>query len=199
MSTNGADDSLPPPLSAEEFDDMVRRDEREFEIPMRLRDIEAWVAEIKSRAEDIRNTPDVRPNRRERGTYISKVTDLDTLLASCASIRRTFDSGQFELALSGMRTIEGNVRAINARVTDPLLEIGRKVSAGARRGGKQDPDRDMRMAREFNARLGRSHGLSPTAIKKQIGKAEGLSDRAAVYAIDRGLKKIMQKPANCTD
>jgi hypothetical protein len=68
---------------------------------------------------------------------------------------------------------------------------GRKVLEGAKLGGRQDPDRDRRMAQEFLRRQPQSK-MSATALKVDIGAKHDLRRRAAIDAVDRGLKKIVR-------
>jgi hypothetical protein len=69
--------------------------------------------------------------------------------------------------------------------------LGRKVREGAKRGGRRAPDRDRRMAQEFLKRQPQSK-MSATALKVNIGVEHGLRRRAAIDAVDRGLKKIVR-------
>ena len=73
---------------------------------------------------------------------------------------------------------------------------GLKVRNGAKKGGRQNPDRDTEMAREYLSRLANKR-MSRTALMTRIGEKHGLKPRAARYAIDRGRKNIGQNPANC--
>lgn len=72
---------------------------------------------------------------------------------------------------------------------DRLAMIGRKVLEGARRGGRQQPARDIAMAQEFRTRRSASP-LSDTALKAEIGSKYRLRRRAAVDAVDRGLRRM---------
>jgi hypothetical protein len=72
-----------------------------------------------------------------------------------------------------------------------LAQIAKKVIRGARDGGRQDPDRDLQMAREFVRRRQKS-GLSDSALMKDIGRKRKLRRSAAIEAVRRGLKKIVR-------
>ena len=70
-----------------------------------------------------------------------------------------------------------------------LARIGQKCLDGALRGGRRQPIRDRHMALESQRRRVQTF-LSPSALKTDIGKSHGLKRRAAIYAVDRGLKII---------
>jgi hypothetical protein len=73
-----------------------------------------------------------------------------------------------------------------------LAMTGHKVGAGRMDpGGHQNPLRDMDMAREFQ-RLRKESKVSDSRLKEQIGRKYSLRRRAAIYAINRGLQKIVQ-------
>jgi hypothetical protein len=182
------DDPLLPPTN-DEHDKMVRDDERGGAILSYLKAAGKWLRKIKKRPGDIRATPDIRPDGRG-GTFISRETDPDVALALCARVRRDLEAGEFELAISGRRDLEGRVRAIQARRTDPLIDTGTKCRAAAARGGRRNPERDLRMAHEFIARGAGKNGLSPSALKAEIGDRAGLKRRAAINAVNRGLRQL---------
>jgi hypothetical protein len=79
--------------------------------------------------------------------------------------------------------------------TDTLRGI--KVKQSGAKNGRSQPQRDSGMAHEFCSKRTES-GLSDTALKVKIGMRYGLSRRAAIDAVNRGLKKIVQEPANRT-
>jgi hypothetical protein len=68
---------------------------------------------------------------------------------------------------------------------------GRKSVDSGKSSGWRKLDRDMRMAREFRRRRSTSK-LSDTALMADIGRRHDLGRRASVYAIKRGLERIMQ-------
>jgi hypothetical protein len=71
-----------------------------------------------------------------------------------------------------------------------LAEIARKQLDAAARGGRpKQPLRDRQMAQEFLKRLPQSK-MSKTALKVDIGRKHGLRRRAAIDAVDRGLKSV---------
>ena len=92
-----------------------------------------------------------------------------------------------------LREAQTLVDAVYVRIFGPQVETGRKVWEGAKRGGrrknKATAERDVRLAKEYQARLPHSR-LTPTALKTKIGKEQKppLSRSAAVDAINRGLK-----------
>ena len=59
----------------------------------------------------------------------------------------------------------------------------------------KDPDRDVRMARQFQQRQFQQRRqkskLSATALKEKIGAEHRLTRSAGINAINRGLKKIV--------
>jgi len=183
------DDPLLPPTD-DEFDALVRDYERHGAIPSYLKAAGKWLRKIKKRPGDIRATPDIRPDGRG-GTFISKETDPDVALALCERIRRDLEAGEFELAISGRRDLEGRVRAIQARRTDPLIKIGTKCKTSGAAGGRRNPERDLRMAEAFMSGAGGKNGSrSKTARKIAIGAAEGLGRSASIDAVNRGLRRL---------
>jgi hypothetical protein len=89
-------------------------------------------------------------------------------------------------------------RRIAERLGVHLLHAvrGQKIQAAAKRGGRRKSaataKRDTALAREFQARRPNS-GLSPTALKTEIGEQHNLKRSAAIDAIDRGLKIVSGK------
>jgi hypothetical protein len=112
--------------TAEEFDDMIRRHERQHAIPWRLRDLEKWVAQTKADPKDIRNTPDERPSK-HGGTFVSEVSDLDSILKHINAVWRHFRANEFELALSSLRGLESRVQVVQLRVLQPDVDLARRV------------------------------------------------------------------------
>jgi hypothetical protein len=95
------------------------------------------------------------------------------------------------------------VDPIYVRFFGSRIKTGRTVQDAAKRGGligggrkrNATASRDVRLAKEYQARLSRS-GLSPTALQAEIGKKHKppLKRSAAVAAISRGLKILSGKP-----
>lgn len=68
--------------------------------------------------------------------------------------------------------------------------IDRAVARKKRAGQGGDPDRDRKMAKEFEERWPKDKGrLSQSALKEIIGCKYKLKRRAAINAIDRGLNQ----------
>ncbi len=175
---------LNPPTDAE-FDRALRRFERWQHIPYRLKDIERWVEAIQAAPADVRNTPDVQP-KKDGGTFVSGVTDLDHLLEHAAAVRRKFKAGKFLLANASLRGLEERIRAVNARVTAPLIERGKKELADSRRGASQKmalntaPDHD---ARRLVFEKFRALGCSKMEAYKRAADKLGVSHRSISKAV----------------
>ena len=180
-------------LTSKQFDRM----DNQKEILWRVRDIENWVAKIKATPDDMRNTPDVRPNNKG-GTFVSKSTNLDRTLKHCEAVRQKYLAGKLDLARSSLDDLQHTVFEINNRITAPLITTGKKMREATKRGviARQNPKRDEEMAREFLER--KESGRSPSALMEDIGKKHGLKRSAAIEATKRGLKKIVRQPSNRT-
>jgi hypothetical protein len=76
----------------------------------------------------------------------------------------------------------------------PQIGTGQKVRAAARLGGRQKrmTKRNIALAQEFQGRRLDS-GLSPTALKSEIGKHHKLKRSAAIDAVNQGLKILSGK------
>ncbi|MFZ1988148.1 MAG: hypothetical protein WAW96_00110 [Alphaproteobacteria bacterium] len=116
----------------DEFDRMVERHARETLIPGYLREVERWVAKIESDSSDIRNSPDVQPNRRHGGTFVSNLTDLNGIKEHVKRIREKFETGRFLLALSSLEDLKARVAQVNARIAGPAM-----AAHGRRRANKE--------------------------------------------------------------
>lgn len=108
--------------------------------------------------------------------------------------RPTPEDLEQERSVGGIENVIAIVREVRTILDEygPLVETGAKIRERPR-GGREDPERDKRMAREFLRQRppGSNPGKkSPTALKKEIGKAEGLKRSAAIEAVDRGLKLL---------
>jgi hypothetical protein len=74
--------------------------------------------------------------------------------------------------------------------------INRAIARKKRAGQSGNPDRDMKMAREFQSGWegARQRGLSRTRFMEIIGRKYGLKRRGAINAIERGLNRINSPP-----
>jgi hypothetical protein len=160
-------------LTSKQFDRMVRLYKHK-EILWRVQDIENWVAEIKATPDDIRNTPDLRPDGKG-GTFSSDSdpTNLDLTLKHCEAVRQKFLAGKLDLARFSLDDLEHTVLEINNRITAPLIATGKKSRDASKRGviSRQNPARDKQMAREFLER--KESDRSHSALMEDIGKNRG--------------------------
>ena len=116
-------------MTGDELDAIVRFHQRHRAIPWRLNDIAKWIADIKANPADVRNKPDVQP-RRDGGTFVSEVTNLDDMLKHVETVWRHFRADEFELALSSLGALETRVVVVNARVTNPVIKHGKTMLQG---------------------------------------------------------------------
>lgn len=117
----------------EDFDRAVRHHEQNDAIPWRLKDIEDWVATVRSTPNDIRNTPDKKRGRDGR-PYASGLTDLASIKEHVEAVRSHFEAGDFLLAIGSLRGLESRVAQANARLTAHDLDIAKRVRSGGPKG-----------------------------------------------------------------
>jgi hypothetical protein len=151
------------PPTDDEYDAMVRHHERYDAIPLRVTTIVAWIEAIKATPQDRRNKPDVR---RSKGgeTFVAMITDLDSTLQHCAAVMLKFRAGEFELAQSSLRDLEGRVQEIKKRVTRTQTKVR---GPGAPKGA----GRKVRLVPQVEALI--AEGYEPRDAAKIVLKQNG--------------------------
>jgi hypothetical protein len=80
----------------------------------------------------------------------------------------------------------------NRKELEALREFSNKIKEGAKRGGRQNPKRDLRMAWDYQQLRRKHSSISDSAIKEHIGRKYNLKRRAAIDAVNRGLKNFVR-------
>lgn len=183
-------DRGPGPMSGREFDALVRGHQRHHAIPGYLDSVDAWLAKIRAKTNDIRSTSQILAVRGGK-QFTNGVMDLAKIAAHAGKVRQAFESGDFLLALSMVADLKSRIAAANARLENQDAVRGQKVKQGAVTGAATRAQKGASRDRQIVAlywqcaeTVGRKRALAEIMMKFQLSRS------AAFAAIGRGKKMV---------